>query len=207
MAIETSIWIYWLFCAIAMLLVIGKREFAYPFLSPDLSSPQKDKHYAIALILGWISTFIAATAYVLFTRKYETGNYKIPDLLVFSFSNGILEQFMFVFWLLLGCYLGKLYAPNSPKLIFTFGYISYAIFSGLIHAFFWVTVLPHHEPVSLMPVALAVMSLFWMWLFWRYQALLPIIAMHAVIDLFTIGHLNFTWFESLQSSIQSWLAL
>lgn len=204
MAIETNIWIYWLLCAIATLLLINNRKFAYTLLSPNLNSPQKDQNYTIALILGWITTLIAATGYILFTRKYETGAYEIPDLLLFSFSNGALEQFMFIFWLLLGCYLGKLYAPNSPKLIFTFGYISYAIFSGLIHAFFWTTVLPRHEPVTvIMAVALSIMSLVWMWLFWRYQAVVAIVAMHIVIDFFMIGHLHFTWFESLQLLIQS----
>lgn len=199
MAIETNIWIYWLFCAIAMLLVLVNRKFAVPLLSPNFNSLQKDKNYTIALTLGWITTLLAATGYLLLTRKYETGSYEIPDLLLFAFSNGILEQFMFIFWLLLGCYVGKRYAPNSPKLIFTFGYISYAIFSGLIHAFFWTTVLPRHEPVSaIMAVALSIMSLVWMWLFWRYRAITAIIAMHIVIDFLMIGHLHFNWFESLQ---------
>ena len=200
MIIETNIWIYWLFCAIAMVLVISNRKFADKLLSPDSNSPQKDKYYRIALILGWITTLIAATGYILFTQKYVTGAYEIPDLLVFSFSNGVLEQFMFIFWLLLGCYLGTLYTPNRPKLIFTFGYISYAIFSGLIHAFFWTTVLPPHEPVSsIMALALSIMSLVWMWLFWRYRAITAIIAMHIVIDFIMIGHLHFDWFQSWQS--------
>ena len=199
MAIETNIWIYWFFGAIATILVISNRKFVAPLLSPSLNSPQKNKNYRIYLILGWISTLIAATGYILFTRKYETGAYEIPELLVFSFSNGVLEQFLFIFWLLLGCYLGKLYAPKSPWLIFTCGYISYAIFSGLIHAFFWTTVLPRHEPVSvIMAITLSIMSLVWMWLFWRYQAVGAIIAMHIVIDFLMIGHLHFTWFEPIQ---------
>lgn len=204
MAIETNIWIYWFFCAIATSLIISNRKFAYELLSPDSDSPQKDTDYKIALSLGWITTLIAASGYILLTRKYETGAYEIPDLLFFSFSNGMLEQFMFVFWLLLGCYLGKLYAPNNPKLIFTFGYISYAIFSGLIHAFFWTSVLPAHHPVSgIMAVALGLMSFVWMWLFWRYRAIVAIVSMHIVIDFLMIGHLHFTWFEPLQSLLQS----
>lgn len=199
MAIEINIWIYWGCCAIATLWLISNQKFADTLLSPALNSPQKEQNKTIFLILGWITTLLAATGYILFTHKYETGVYKIPDLLVFAFSNGVLEQFMFIFWLLLGCYLGKLYAPNSPKLIFTFGYISYAIFSGLIHAFFWTTVLPPHEPVSaIMAVALSIMSLVWMWLFWRYQAVMAIVAMHIVIDFLMIGHLHFSWFESWQ---------
>ena len=206
MAIEINVWIYWLCCAIAMLLIVTqKQKFTIPLLSPQASSSTNGQGYSIALSMGWITTILAAMGYILFTRKHETGDYEIPDLLVFSFSNGILEQFMFMFWLLIGCYLGKLYAPKSPKIIFTFGFIVYAIFSGLIHAFFWTTVLPAHEPVSVfMALVLTMMSWAWMWLFWRYQAVFAIISMHIFIDFFMIGHLHFTWFEPLQAFIQTY---
>jgi chlorophyllide a hydrolase len=195
-AIETGIWIYWLFCSIAAIAVIQNRSVAYELLSPEVVALRNLKGYVVFLILGWIITLVAAAAYVVLTYKYETGSYGIPDLLVFSFVNGALEQFMFIFWFLLGCYIGKLKAPDNPKLIFTFGYLGYAIFSGLIHAYFWVRVLPSHEPALIMPFALAAMSLAWMWLVWRYQAVIAIIAMHIVIDFITVGHLNFSWFEA-----------
>jgi chlorophyllide a hydrolase len=198
-AIETIIWIYWLFCLIATILVIANREFAYNLLSPNSELSHKEKGYQLSVILGWVITLLVATGYVLLTRKNETGSYQIWDLLVFSFSNGVLEQFMFIFWFLLGCYIGNLYAKNNPKLIFISGYMSYAVFSGLVHAFFWVKVLPDHEPVTvLMALLLAAMSLIWMWLVWRYRAVLAIIAMHIVIDFIMVGHLHFPWFESFQ---------
>ncbi len=199
MAIETTIWIYWAFCAIATLIVVANRKFAYQLLSPNLESSHKERSYIISLMIGWGATFLAATFYILLTRKYETGSYGLSELLFFSVSNGTLEQFMFIFWFLLGCFVGKFYAANNPKLIFISGYIVYAIFSGLIHAFFWIKVLPYHEPAILvMPLVLSAMSLIWMWLVWRYRAIIMIIAMHIVIDFLTVGHLNFSWFESFQ---------
>jgi chlorophyllide a hydrolase len=153
-------------------------------------------HYSLILsgVLVWLTTLLAGAGYVLLTHKYVEGNYRFTDLIAFSFVNGALEQFMFIFWFLLGCYVGKLKVPDSPRLIFTFGYLGYAIFSGLIHAYFWVRVLPSHEPALLMPFALAAMSLSWMWLIWRYQAVTAIITMHVTIDFITVGHLNFPWF-------------
>ncbi|NJM68708.1 MAG: hypothetical protein HC851_25130 [Acaryochloris sp. RU_4_1] len=192
MAIESIVWIYWLCCLAATALMISNRTVVYGLLSPASELPYQDKGYPISLILGWLATLATSIAYVLFTRKYETGTYEIADLVAFSVSNGILEQFMFIFWFLLGCYIGKILVPNRPKFIFTSGYISYAIFSGLIHVLFWIQVLPAHKPVTvLMALLLSTMSLLWMWLVWRYRALLSIIAMHIVIDFLTIGHLNF----------------
>ena len=213
MAIEINVWIYWLFCVIAMsLIIIYRTSWTQPLLSQPAATTQtttqtatnKGKNYSIALSLGWLSTVIAAIGYILFIHKYENGNYEIPDVLMFSVSNGILEQFMFVFWLLIGCYLGKLFAPDHPRVIFGLGFTVYAVFSGLIHAFFWTTVLPPHEPVSVwMALVLTVMSFLWMWLFWRHQAILAIISMHIFVDFFMISHLHFTWFEPLQALLQN----
>lgn len=199
MAIESIVWIYWTFCLALTALMISNRTFIYGLLSPASGLAYRDKGYPISLILGWLATLATSIAYVLFTRKYETGAYEITDLIAFSFSNGILEQCMFIFWFLLGCYIGKTLAPTRPRIIFASGYIIYAIFSGLVHGLFWIQVLPAHKPVSvLMALLLSIMSLLWMWLVWRYRALVAIIAMHIAIDFLTIGHLNFHWFESIQ---------
>ncbi|MFQ4141582.1 hypothetical protein [Chlorogloeopsis sp. ULAP02] len=199
MAIETSVWIYWLLCLLATALIVANRKFVYKLLSPYSASLYLDKGYTISLTLGWIATFLTSTVYILFTRKYETGTYKFSDILVFSFTNGVLEQFMFIFWFLLGCYIGHITLSKNHKLVFIFGYISYVIFSGLIHALFWTKVLPLHKPATVVMIStLATMSLIWMWLAWRYRAIVAIIAMHILIDFLMIGHLHFTWFDSLQ---------
>ncbi|PSB04809.1 hypothetical protein [Merismopedia glauca] len=198
MAIETNIWIYWFFCAIATVLVIFNRKFADTLLSPDLNSPQKDQNYKISLILGWVFTLLASAIYILFTAKKETGSYELTDLIGFSFFNGVLEQFMFIFWFLVGCYLAQKKFAKHSMVIFVFGYIGYFLYSGLIHPLFWFQVLPDHEPFMPMAFILPLMSIFWMWLFWRYRAVVAISIMHIVIDFLTVGHLHFPWFESIQ---------
>lgn len=200
MAIETNIWIYWLFCAIATVLVISNRQFAHTLLSPALDSAEKEQNKTIFLILGWFFTILASLIYISFTVKKETGGYQLSDLISFSFLNGILEQFMFIFWFLLGCYLARQKFPKHSILIFILGYLGYFLYSGAIHPLFWFQVLPEHEPFMPMAFILPFMSLFWMWLFWRYQAVVAIIAMHVAIDFLTVGHLHFPWFESIQVS-------
>ena len=203
MHIELSIWIYWLFCAIATLLVIVNRKFAYELLSPESASSHQDRGYAVSLQLGWAATLLASGVYILFTIKKITGPYQLPDLTLFSLLNGVLEQFMFIFWFLVGCYLAQKRFPKQSVTVFILGYVSYCLYSGIIHPFFWFQVLPDHQPFMLMALILPFMSAFWMWLLWRYRAVMAIITMHIVIDFLTIGHLHFTWFEPLQAFIQT----
>ena len=198
MAIETNIWIYWFVCAIGTLLIIYNRQLVNTLLSPALKYPYKDHNKTLFLILGWIFTFLASAIYILFTVKKEAGTYELADLISFAFLNGILEQFMFVFWFLLGCYLARQKLPQYSILVFILGYLSYFIFSGGIHFLFWFQVLPEHDPFTPVVPILSVMSFFWMWLFWRYRAMMAIITMHIALDFFSIGHLHFNWFESWQ---------
>ncbi len=199
MNIETPIWIYWLICAIATVTVVSKRKLAYELLSPDSNESQSSKGYAISLALGWGATLLASAVYILFTVKNETGPYLFPDLISFSLLNGILEQFMFIFWFLVGCYIAQRWFPRDSIKVFAIGYISYCLYSGIIHPFFWFQVLPNHEPFTPMAAILPFMSAFWMWLLWRYRAIAAILAMHIMIYFLTVGHLHFTWFESAQS--------
>jgi hypothetical protein len=196
MAIELPLWIYWVFCGVAAVLLWANRPFALSLLSPDSSSSRQG--YPLALSLGWGATLATAAIYVLFTIKILEGPYRIPDLAIFSVLNGVLEQLMFVLWFLLGCYLGKQWFSKRPLWEFSTGYLSYVLYSGLIHPFFWFAVLPEHQPFLPMVAILPLMSFFWMWLYWRYQDLLSIIAMHIVIDWITVGHLHFPWFEPFQ---------
>jgi chlorophyllide a hydrolase len=199
MAIEVPVWIYWLVCMLATLLLVTNQQRIPNLLSPDLDSPQQQQGYSLALTLGWATTLLAAIGYILLTRKEAPGSYQIQDLIVFSLLNGVLEQMMFVFWFLLGCWLGSQLKIQHPWQIFSLGCLSYMVYSGAIHALFWVNVLPTHQFSDVIrPGLLVAMSLMWMWLFWRYRAVVAIIAMHIVIDFLSVGHLHFSWFEPYQ---------
>jgi chlorophyllide a hydrolase len=200
LAIEAAIWIYWGFCLIAAILIVTNRQFAQTLLCSDPNPFKNNTSLALSLSWGWITTLLASTIYVLFTIKKEMGSYRLSDLITFSLVNGILEQSMFIFWFLVGCYVGQKLFLKHPIRIFASGYVIYCIYSGLIHVLFWVPVLPSHQPFAPMILILPFMSLFWMWLFWKYQAIVSILAMHVAIDFLTIGHLHFSWFESLSRS-------
>ena len=203
MNIEIQIWVYWLFCTAAMLLLAFNRiTRVEQLLSPEANqSVRKSQSYLSALSLGWLTTFLAAIGYIIFANKTVTGPYQFPDLILFSVLNGILEQFMFLFWLLVGCSLAKQWRPRRPKLAFISGYLTFFVFSGLIHAFFWKVVLPPHETNAIAIISiLSVMSWFWMWLFWRYKAVLQIIAMHVCLDFVMISYLHSDWIEVVLSN-------
>lgn len=209
MALETSLWVYWLLCSLAAVVLVANWPKIPLLLSPALSptlevesseiETAKNRGYFLAVALGWVATLLAAVGYVVLTRKDILGAYQIPDLTVFALLNGSLEQLMFIFWFLLGCAIAKYFRVCSNWKIFGLGFLSYSIYSGFIHGLFWVTVLPSHQAVDVVRLGLLLlMSLSWMWLFWRYKALVAIICMHMVIDFITVGHLHFTWFDSYQ---------
>lgn len=198
MAIETPIWIYWLGCVLAGVIIAINRQKLVPLLSPELYSSHPRNGYFFSLILGWSLTIFGAVFYILLTLKQVQGNYQLKDLIFFSMFNGVFEQLMFVFWFLIGCLLASTFHIQKPWKVFGLGILSYSIFSGAIHALFWVNVLPPHQPALVTPFLLTAMSVAWMWLFWRYQAIVAIIAMHIMIDFLTIGHLHFSWFETFQ---------
>jgi len=197
MDISYKIWIYWLFCLFAMALIAFSRKAIPQLLSPRSKPPFPGSGYRLLLGAGWASTLLTEAAYILTTHKLETGAYTVPDLLIYSILNGVLEQFMFVVWFLAGCWIARR-VTRKPVWIFAGGFLGFALFSGAIHAFFWVRVLPPHIPMALvMPAVLVTMSFLWMWLFWRYRALAAIVMMHVVVDFLMIGHLNSHWFDSL----------
>jgi chlorophyllide a hydrolase len=204
MEIETPVWFYWLACGGAIAILFVKRQQIPSLLSPDLTLPQPQKGFIPALLLSWVATFAAAIAYIVLTQKQAPGSYHIPDLMLFTTFNGVLEQLMFVFWFLLGCWIAHQLKIQSGWKVFGLGFLVYSIYSALIHGLFWVNVLPPHEIMSGIAIRmglLMVMSCLWMWLVWRYRAFAVTILMHCTIDFLSIGHLHFAWFEPYQLAL------
>ncbi len=196
MAIETSVWLYWLACSGAVVLLWMNQQKIPNLLSPQLRSDKSREGYSLALTLGWGVTLVTAIAYILLTQKESAGYYQLHDLVIFSVLNGSLEQLMLIAWFLLGCWLASRWGNQLPLRSFGLGFFTYTIYSGAIHALFWINVLPDHQPAPVIPIFFILMSLGWMWLFWRYRAISTIIAMHIAIDFLTVGHLHFSWFHS-----------
>lgn len=193
--IEMPFWIYWVACGLATFVLISQRIFWFGLIDAD-GKRQAGKGYAVAVLLGWLTTLVVGVCYVLFTQKLVDGSYSISDLVVFSCLNGSLEQGMFILWFLLGIYLANILKITRSNIRFILGFVSYSVYSGLIHALFWTRFLPDHIPAgAIIVIALLSMSLAWMWLLWRYRAILSIVIMHIVVDFITVGHLHFHWFD------------
>jgi hypothetical protein len=195
MQIEKEVWIYWLFCLLAIWMIAANSKSVSAVLPPKRDLALERKRYKILLCLSWAITLLAGAGYVGFTHKLELGRYPPADVLLFAVANGALETFMFLFWFLLGCWLMRRISHNRA---FTFlsGFVTYSFYSGYIHATFWLAVLPKHIPVTaLMAVLLTIMSCLWLWLFWRYRKIVPIIAMHATLDFIMAGYLHALWPE------------
>ncbi len=194
MAIEWPIGQYWLVCAAVAVLLLWRWPVILSLLSPKPSSAQGEER--ALLIIGWTSTSLAALNYVMHTQKLAPGSYSLPDLVVFSLCNGCLDQMMSLAWFSLGSALGLRWGWSDPVQRFGIGFCSYALYTAGIRVAFWVNVLPLHRPDPSVPIGLMVMSLVWMVIIWRYRAVLPVMAMHGVVDFITIGHLHFDWFGS-----------
>jgi chlorophyllide a hydrolase len=198
-AIATSVWLYWGCCVVAATAVIGRKRWAIGLLSAASGDRTKRTGFRLSVAICWSATILTALTYALLTRKFQMGSYQLRDLVTFSLLNGVLEQYMFVFWFLLGCHIARVSVPGKPAMAFAVGYLAYVVYSGLIHAMFWVVVLPAHQPVTfIMVVLLSITSFGWLWLFWRYRAMGWIIAMHIFMDILMIGHLHSTWFDRYQ---------
>jgi chlorophyllide a hydrolase len=153
--------------------------------------------YGTWFALAWAATLMAAGGYILSVGKGEVGNYGVGDILLFSVLDGVLEQFMFVFWFLFGCWMTRL-ATRKSAIVFTGGLFAFVIYSALIHQLFWVKVWPAHTRTrTLWLWTLSIMSLLWMWVFWRCRRLVPIIAMHAVLDFLITTYLNSNWLNAI----------
>lgn len=189
--IELPFWIYWLCCGLATGILTLKWSRWSPLLAPR-SAHRSGLGYGVLLICGWLATLAAGICYVMFTEKRGDGSYQLPDLVLFSCVNGILEQGMFIFWFILGLLLAERWQITRPSWRFTLGFASYSLYSGLIHALFWTRFLPDHSPAGgLMVCLLVVMSGIWMGLVWRYQAIVSVGLMHILVDFITVGHLHF----------------
>jgi chlorophyllide a hydrolase len=200
MLIGTSVWCYWLVCGCATSLLWMNWQHIPSLLGPAFGQCHSRQDYIQTVLVGWVTTLLTAIVYILFTHKQASGGYRFFDLLTFSFLNGVLEQLMFAFCFLVGCWLGCCF-DLRPWQIFGTGFFCFCIYAGLIHGLFWVTVLPSHYIVDAIGIPFAVlllMSFVWMQLLWRHRAITAIITMHIFLDFLTIGHLHFSWFEAYQ---------
>ena len=173
--------LYWLLGAIFSALI----------LHDELANPQLDRvvaNWPIALF-AIVATVGTQIAYVQ-VAKNDGRRFDLPTTVLFVVANGVIEALTFLAFVKVGIEGGRLLWGDVGAANFLLGALAFIIYSGIIHAFFWVRVFPPHfsdapelqrlrrglEPMQ------AVIALSWTLLFFATRDVWTVILLHMVID-------------------------
>ncbi len=148
------------------------------------------------LLLYLLASFaLSQTLYVLVARH---GGRPIHwgALIIFALGNGFAETLAFATTYRIGELIGhglfSLFAPGSASLAgFIVGIICFTIYGGLIHALFWMPILPPHfddRPRArairrLRPLAEVALVIGWSLCFWLFRDIWTVVALHVLVDI------------------------
>lgn len=190
LSVPMMIYAYW-----AIAFIIGFVFFREDILS---FSREFDSRRKILLICSLV--IVAINAWVYSHSTTDGGRpLNIPTLIVFSIGNGIAETFFFYAFFRLGIFLaGKV--TQNPWLLFAAGFVCFMIYSGFIHALFWLPMLPEHvvqtSPYKpfFMPVQLLIAGSWALNFFW-YRDIRTVVFLHALVDLTMAWCVKFSLFN------------
>lgn len=181
------IYVYWAFA-----LVIG-----FVFFRKDIISFNKEYDSRRIMLLVFSILIVAVNAYV-YSHSTTNGGRPIDPLsvVIFSIGNGVAETFYFYAFFRLGeTLVGKFTTNQWAK--FIVGFICFMIYSGIIHARFWLPILPEHivqtSPLKpfFMPVQIMIATSWALSFFW-YRDLRTVVILHALVDLTMILSVRFS---------------
>ncbi|NTU58694.1 MAG: hypothetical protein HGB00_07220 [Chlorobiaceae bacterium] len=152
------------------------------------------------LLLVFSVVILAINAYV-YTNSTSDGGRPVDPLsvLIFSIGNGVAETFYFYAFFRLGENLAGRFTANQWAKFIT-GFVFFMIYSGIIHRFFWLDILPTHvvqtSPLKpfFMPVQLMIASSWALAFFW-YRDLRTVIILHSIVDFTMIMNVKFSLFN------------
>jgi hypothetical protein len=190
LSVPLMIYVYW-----AISVVIG-----FAFFKDDILNFNKEFDTRRKILLICSLVIVAINAWVYSHSTTDGGRpLNIPTLIVFSIGNGIAETFFFYAFFQLGNFLaGKV--TNNPWLLFIAGFVSFMIYSGFIHALFWLPMLPEHvvqtSPYKpfFMPVQLLIAGSWALNFFW-YRDIRTVVFLHALVDLTMAWCVKFSLFN------------
>ena len=117
-------------------------------------------------------------------------------LVLFALGNGFAETLAFATTYRVGEFIGhglfSLIAPASASIAgFIGGIICFTIYGGLIHALFWMPILPPHFDDSprarmirrLRPLAEVALVVGWSLCFWLFRDIWTVVALHILVDI------------------------
>lgn len=184
-----QIYAYW-----AIAIIIGVLFFRKDITAPN---PPFDARRIGLLIFSVI--ILALNAYIYSNSTTDGGRVLDPwSALIFSVGNGIAETFMFYAVFRLGQSLVGKFTQNQWA-GFIVGFLFFMIYSGIIHGFFWLNILPEHvvqtSPFKpfFMPIQLMI-ALSWALSFFWYRDLRTVFVLHALVDLTMIMNVKFSMF-------------
>lgn len=184
-----QIYAYW-----AIAILIGVLFFRKDITAPN---PPFDARRIGLLIFSVI--ILALNAYIYSNSTTDGGRVLDPwSALIFSVGNGIAETFMFYAVFRLGQSLVGKFTQNQWA-GFIVGFLFFMIYSGIIHGFFWLNILPEHvvqtSPFKpfFMPIQLMI-ALSWALAFFWYRDLRTVFVLHALVDLTMIMNVKFSMF-------------
>jgi chlorophyllide a hydrolase len=181
------IYVYW-----ALALLVG-----FVFFRKDIMTFNSNYDIRRIVLLVCSVLIVAVNAYV-YSHSTTNGGRPVDPLsvLIFSIGNGVAETFYFYAFFRLGEILAGKFTSNQ-WVKFIVGFVCFMIYSGFIHALFWLPILPEHvvqtSPFKpfFMPVQLMI-ALSWALSFFWYRDLRTVIILHALVDLTMILSVRFS---------------
>lgn len=189
-SVPTKIFTYWFIAFVIGLVFFRKETFTY--------NTQFDLRRKILLAASVV--IVAINAFVYSNSTFDGGRSLDPaSVLLFTVGNGLAETFMFYAFFVMGEKLAGLKTRNHWILFMT-GMFFFMVYSGLIHAFFWLDVLPEHVDQTspfkplFMPVQLLIAGSWALSFFW-YRDLPSVFGLHALVDLTMAMNVKFSLFD------------
>ncbi|MCW8797168.1 MAG: hypothetical protein OQK67_08920 [Chlorobium sp.] len=184
-----KIFTYW-FIALAVGLVFFRKEtFSY---NTNFDLRRK-------ILLAASVVIVAFNAFVYSNSTFDGGrSLDLASVVLFTVGNGIAETFMFYAFFVLGEKLMGLLTKN-PWALFIAGFVGFMIYSGFIHAVFWLDLLPEHvnqaSPLKplFMPTQILIAGSWALSFFW-YRDLPSVFVLHGLVDLTMALNVKFSLF-------------
>ncbi|MEL7331388.1 MAG: hypothetical protein AAFN12_04030 [Cyanobacteria bacterium J06560_2] len=160
------------------------------YLRPEMAQipTYSSRSHFVSVAVALAVTVVTTVAYSKVTT-YGGRSLHLPTLFGFSLFNGILETVLFLASFKIGTTLAVPFTAE-PLWLFLAGTLSFFVYSGIIHVFFWLKILPPHLNKSLAVqnarrvwiVGLVAVSVLWGWLYFAYQDFWSVAALHALFD-------------------------
>jgi chlorophyllide a hydrolase len=148
------------------------------------------------LVVLLISTFLCGQILYFIVARHDGRPLRWGQTLLFSLGNGLAETFAFALVYRLGMWMGagvtSLFAPSAADAVgFGLGLVFFIIYGGLIHALFWLPLLPPHlddAPLSrrirkLRPFNEVALVVGWSLCLWLYNDIWTMVFFHVLVDL------------------------